>query len=204
MMVNGKEVPAGSVPSLVDNQTAINEKLDKPISGDLDSLFNQAINDEKSAGINSAGMAPPGIDQSKSANIAGWKVAVMQVVPMVEAMIPEMKSHVKAPQWDAFGQALGEVMDYYGIGLGDAFNHPLAKLAIAAFPIGAAAFQIKKERLALAVSQEKPKPKLEDSQEKKSDPIPPKQNPGSVTNPDVVSSEHPGVTVRNMDASQNA
>lgn len=162
----------------------ISEKL--ALNPHLDAALETAI-----AGEMPAAGEEPGAQEAQAAalesnaNIAGWKTAVVQVVPMVEAMIPEFRQLVKPAQWEAFGQALGETCDYYGFGIGEAFNHPLVKLAVAAFPIGYAGYQIKLAREA-AAQQAGSRPAAA---------------PAPVRG-EVASSSHPGVTVRTMTADQ--
>ncbi|WP_151446744.1 hypothetical protein [Lacisediminimonas profundi] len=136
------------------------------------------------------GMPQLGVDPAKAANIEGWKIAVMQAVPMIESFLPEFKARVTRDMWEAFGVALGEACDYYGLGLGEALNHPLVKLAMAAFPIGLAAIEIKKSRIQAAIEANRP-------------PAPPAaiSTPASAM---AARSGHPAVTVRNMDETQKA
>jgi hypothetical protein len=175
----------------------LQEKIDRVEPGSgmdpaLAAALREATADEQQQGASTPEVLAQQqfVAQGKAANVEGWKVAVLQVVPMLEAVVPEFKTRVTVDQWGMFGEALGETADFYGLGIGDVFNHPLAKLAITSFPILIAAVQIKNERIAADKQQRLPTPAASTA------PIPPTQTPGTVT------SDHPAVTVRVMDETQ--
>lgn len=194
------EKPHGAPETIAELSRQSREKINRGaaspsvLSAELSAALG-AVEAEEMQAAKSGPQAPMQMmqDQEKAANIAGWKMAVVQVVPLVEAAIPEFKQFMQRGQWEEFGQALGEAAQHYGLGIGDALSHPLVKLAAASFPIAVAGYKIKQARIADATggkvqfigAPEKPQKVAE----------PEKQNPGSVTVP-----QHPGVTLKEMSA----
>lgn len=181
----------------------IREKLDdRPhLDAGLESALGAAIAGEMpegEEGAQGADLVALAAGNERAAAVEGWRFAVMQAVPMIEAFIPEFKDKVTRDQWSEFGAALGEACVHYGLGIGEAFNHPLVKVLIAGFPIGIAGYQIKQARIAAAIQQTKQIPAARSAvSERAGDP--PVQQTGSVA-----SSPHPGVTVVAMTADKVA
>jgi hypothetical protein len=140
---------------LQKNQDQMREKL--ALSPRLDEALKAAISQEKQQEAESPAVVAQvtAEQQEKAANIEGWKLAVLQAVPMIEAIVPEFREMVTRDQWGEFGTALGEACEHYGLSVGEALSHPLFRLAVAALPIGIAGYQIKQARIAAAIAQSK-------------------------------------------------
>lgn len=195
------EKPHGSPETIAELSRQSREKINRGaaspsvLSAELSAALG-AVEAEEMQGSGPMPKAPMQImeDQQKAENIAGWKMAVVQIVPMVEAAIPELKGFVQRGQWEEFGQALGEAAHHYGLGIGDALSHPLVKLAAASFPIAVAGYKIKQARMADATGGKVQIIGAPARSEKVG--APERQNPGSVTQPQ----KHPGVTFTEMSA----
>lgn len=195
------EKPHGSPETIAELSRRSQEKIKggaaspSVLSAELSAALGAVVAEEMQAG-GSGPKAPMQImeDQQKAANIEGWKMAVVQIVPMVEAGIPELRQFVQRGQWEEFGQALGEAAHHYGLGIGDALSHPLVKLAAASFPIAVAGYKIKQARMIDSNGGKVQFINAPRKPEKVKEPE--KQNPGSVTTPP----QHPGVTFTEMGA----
>lgn len=121
-----------------------------------------------------------------------------KVGDMVEKMAPEMKGRVSNKEWTDFGASIGETLAFYGITISDDFMHPLFKVAAAGVPIMMAVIAIKQSRAEAAAAQQMPRI---DNAGKPANAEPrgtPTLKPGAAT------TDHPGVSVRHMDATQAA
>jgi hypothetical protein len=202
------------MPDISGHTQAMQDQLTRPdpaanihqsgLSSDLDAALRDATATETISTAPGALLTDPKAiaqlqaDQAKAADIAGWREAVLHAVPMIESLMPEFKAKVTRDQWGAFGEALGAACVHYGLGIGAAFNHPLVQLAIVTFPIGKAMGEIKRDRIAAAVAQQRGVllPEMKPAAVKKGD-GPELQTPGAMAR-----SDHPGVSVRVMDETQ--
>jgi hypothetical protein len=184
--------------SLESHAQHMQEKIDGPappagLSADLNAALNSAMASESAQ--TAPGAPPvPQIDPKVVTAAVCAEIGV-EIGKLVDQTVPEMRGRISHPQWAAFGSAVGETLAHYGITISPDAMHPIWKAAFAAVPIVMAAVAVRNLRAAAAANQPTPG----------SPPTPEPAAPADVSAPGALpTSNHPGVSIRSMDASQPA